>query len=159
MRAGETNVLTSAPVKRYFLTSGSTSKPKHIPVTSSLIRDKSRAFGIYWSLVHAHHPAVAQNRIVTNFSDSGDISGNGTPISSESAYWSSVTAATRRTPPVLPQVIAKIDDPKSRYYAIARVLLMEDFAAMMVLNPSTLVLLFETMNRHAGRLVSDGRAR
>lgn len=155
MRAGETNVLTSAPVKRYFLTSGSTAKPKYIPVTSSLIRDKSRAFGIFWSLVHAHHPGVAQGRIVTNFSDAGGVSGNGTPVSSESAYWSSVTAATQRTPPVLPKVVAQIEDPESRYYAIARVLLAEDFAAMMTLNPSTLVLLFEIMNRHAGRLVSD----
>jgi hypothetical protein len=41
--AGEQNVLTADPIKRFFLTSGSTSQPKHVPVTQALIRDKSRA--------------------------------------------------------------------------------------------------------------------
>lgn len=156
MRAGEAGVLVSSPVRRYFLTSGSASKPKHIPVTSALIRDKSRAFAIFWSLVHQQHPELAHQRIVTNFSDSGRIEAtDGPPVSSESAYWSSVTAATQRKTPVLPGVISQIEDPESRYYAIARVLLEEEFAAIMALNPSTILLLFQTLNKHADRLVSD----
>jgi len=47
MKSGEVGVLVSEPVKRFFLTSGSTSVPKFIPVTNAFIGDKLRAFGIY----------------------------------------------------------------------------------------------------------------
>src|SRR5438445_384820 len=38
MVAGEPGVLVSEPVRRFFITSGSTTGPKYIPVTSSFIR-------------------------------------------------------------------------------------------------------------------------
>src|SRR5438445_779730 len=56
MLGGEPNVLVTEPVRRFFVTSGSSSRPKHVPVTSSFIRDKSRAFAIYWELVFQNHP-------------------------------------------------------------------------------------------------------
>jgi hypothetical protein len=157
---GEENVLFSEPVRRFFLTSGSTSKPKYVPVTSSFIRDKSRAFGIYWSLVFEQHPEIKSDKIVTNFSDSGEMSKapSGMPASSESAYWSQVTAATqRRSKPFIPKIVARIKDNDARYYAIARVLLEEDFQALMTLNPSTIYLLFQKLNAHGDQLIEDVR--
>src|SRR3954465_8999454 len=46
MVAGEAGVLVTEPVRRFFQTSGSSAKPKMIPVTSAFIADKSRAFGL-----------------------------------------------------------------------------------------------------------------
>lgn len=155
---GEENVLFSEPVRRFFMTSGSTAKPKWIPVTSSFIRDKSRAFGIYWQLAFEQHPEVARDRVVTNFSDSGAMgkAPSGLPASSESAYWSHATAATqRRARPMIPKAIARIPDADARYYAIARVLLEEDVHALMTLNPSTIYLLFKKMDEHRARLLDD----
>ena len=138
--AGETGILTVEPTKRFFTTSGSTAKPKYIPVTQSFIRDKSRAFGVFWDLVFSDHPAVAKGRMVTNFSDAGrpEPSPGGLPTSSESAYWASVTAATQRKTPLVPREVSRIEDHEARYYAIARVLLERDFTAIMALNPSTI---------------------
>lgn len=156
--AGEANVLTAEPVKRFFMTSGSSNKPKLIPVTNSFVREKSRAFGIYWSLVFADHPGVKSGRMVTNFSDAGEAKPadkSGLPISSESAYWASVTAATQRKEPLIPKVVARIKDHRARYYAIARILLEEPFAAIMALNPSTLLVLFETLQNERERLIAD----
>ena len=98
VQRGEQGILTTEPVKRFFLTSGSTNRKKYIPVTSSFVRTKSRAFGIYWSLVFRDHPEAKAGRMVTNFSDSGEPSGSpgGLPCSSESAYWAGVTRATQR---------------------------------------------------------------
>ena len=48
---GEQGILTCEPVRRFFLTSGSTADPKHIPVTDAFIRDKRRAFSIFWDSV------------------------------------------------------------------------------------------------------------
>ena len=71
VQTGEQGLVTGEPIKRFFLTSGSTSKSKYIPVTNRFVRNKSRTFGIYWSMVFASHPAAKQGRMVTNFSDSG----------------------------------------------------------------------------------------
>lgn len=158
--AGEENILTTERVQRFFLTSGSTAEPKYVPVTASFVRQKSRAFGVYWTLALDQHPGVDRATIVTNFSDAGDTnkvtSAGGLPMSSESAYWSQVTAATqRRSKPIIPKEVARIPDADARYYAIAKVLLQEEFSGIMTLNPSTLLLLFQKMGRHAEELIAD----
>lgn len=153
---GEQGLLTGDRIKRFFLTSGSTSKSKYIPVTNRFVRNKSRTFGIYWSLVFGSHPAAKAGRMVTNFSDSGKAvrSPGGLPQSSESAYWAGVTRATQmRDKPLIPKSIAQIGDPDSRYYAIARILLEETFAVIMTLNPSTILLLFQKVAQYADQLI------
>lgn len=157
---GEQGVLTRASVKRFFLTSGSTAKAKYIPVTSWFVRQKSRAFGIYWSAVFDQHPAAKAGRMVTNFSDSGEAvpSPSGIPCSSESAYWAGVTRATQLAKrPLIPKSVAQIGDSDARYYAIARILLEESFSVIMTLNPSTILLLFQKVEQYAERLVEDVR--
>lgn len=158
--AKEPGVLTVEPTKRFFTTSGSTARPKYIPVTQSFIRDKSRAFGIFWDLVFSQHPNVATGRMVTNFSDAGrpEPSPGGLPTSSESAYWASVTAATQRKAPAVPRAVSRIADHEGRYYAIARVLLEQTFAAIMALNPSTILLLFKKLEDDLERLIADVEA-
>lgn len=157
--AGESGVLTTEPVKRFFLTSGSTAKSKYIPVTNTFVRAKSRAFGVYWAEVFARHQAVKAGRMVTNFSDSGEpvrAPGSGLPCSSESAYWAGVTRATSMNQaPIIPKSVAQIGDSDSRYYTIARILLEEDFSVIMTLNPSTILLLFQKIAQFGAALVED----
>jgi hypothetical protein len=156
--AGEQGVLTTEPVKRFFLTSGSTASAKYVPVTNAFVRAKSRAFGVYWAEVFARHPEAKAGRMVTNFSDSGEPvkTAGGLPASSESAYWAGVTRATSLAKtPIIPKSIAQIGDSDSRYYAIARILLEEEFSVIMTLNPSTIVLLFQKIAQFADELVAD----
>lgn len=157
--AGEQGVLTTERVKRFFMTSGSTSSAKYIPVTRGFIQTKSQAFGIYWSRVFADHPAAKEGRMVTNFSDSGKAStvpGSGLPCSSESSYWASVTRATQRTDrPIIPKVVAQISDSDSRYYTLARILVEESFSVIMTLNPSTILLLFKKLGEFAEAIAHD----
>ncbi|MCX4240778.1 GH3 auxin-responsive promoter family protein [Paraliomyxa miuraensis] len=155
---GEQGLLTSEPIKRFFLTSGSTSRSKYIPVTNRFVRNKSRTFGIYWSLVFGAHPTAQSGRMVTNFSDSGKAvrAPGGLPCSSESAYWAGVTRATQlKERPIIPKAVAQIGDSDSRYYAIARILLEEAFSVIMTLNPSTILLLFQKVAQYADALVED----
>lgn len=158
VHGGEQGLLTTAPVKRFFLTSGSTAKSKYVPVTSAFVSAKSRAFGIYWSAVFEQHPRAKAGRMVTNFSDSGEPvpSPSGLPCSSESAFWAGVTRATQLSrAPIIPKAVAQIGDSDSRYYAIARILLEETFTAIMTLNPSTILLLFQKLGQYADRLIAD----
>lgn len=158
VQTGEQGLVTGEPIKRFFLTSGSTSRSKYIPVTNRFVRNKSRTFGIYWSLVFESHPAAHRGRMVTNFSDSGKavLSPGGLPCSSESAYWAGVTRATQlKEQPLIPKSVAQIGDSDSRYYAIARILLEEEFAVIMTLNPSTILLLFQKVAQYAESLFAD----
>lgn len=156
--SGEPLVLTAEPVRRFFETSGSTGAAKTIPVTSSLIADKARAFGVYWGLLFQSHPGAGSGKVVGNFSESGGAraAASGLPITSEGAYWNAVGAATqRRGRSPLPRFISQIADPDSRYYTAARILLEEDVSLLMALNPSTLLVLFRKLCAFAGDLIRD----
>ena len=156
--SGEPQVLTAEPVRRFFETSGSTGAAKKIPVTSSLIADKARAFGVYWGLLFQSHPGAERGKVVGNFSESGGARtvASGLPITSEGAYWNAVGAATqRRGRSPLPRSISQIADPDSRYYTVARILLEEDVSLLMALNPSTLLVLFRKLCAFAEDLIRD----
>ncbi len=157
--AGEQGVLTTERVKRFFMTSGSTSNAKYIPVTRSFIQTKSRAFGIYWAQVFGDHPRAKAGRMVTNFSDSGKAAkapGSGLPCGSESSYWAQVTRATQLSArPIIPKIAAQVADSDSRYYTLARILIEESFSVIMTLNPSTILLLFKKLEEFSAELAND----
>lgn len=158
VESGEQGLLTTGPVKRFFMTSGSTAKAKYIPVTNTLIRAKSRAFGVYWAAVFEQHPRAKAGRMVTNFSDSGepDQTPGGLPCGSESSYWAGVTRATQlETKPIIPKLVARVKGSDARYYAIARILLEAEFSVIMTLNPSTILLLFQKIVQYADTLAAD----
>jgi hypothetical protein len=155
---GEAGVLVTEPVRRFFLTSGSSAKPKLIPVTSSFIGDKSRAFGIYWALLFEQHPEAQAGKVVGNFSESGGSYKlpSGLPVSAEGSYWSAVgAAAQQRGKSPLPKIVGAIADSRARYYTAARILAEENVSLLMALNPSTVLLLLRTMNECRDALVRD----
>ncbi len=155
---GEQGILTKDRVKRFFMTSGSTSEPKYIPVTSRFIQTKSRAFGIYWASVFADHAQAKAGRMITNFSDSGapQRTPGGIECGSESSFWAGVTRATQlREEPIIPKSVAQIKDVDARYYALARILLEESFSVIMTLNPSTILLLFKKVQEFVDPLLRD----
>ncbi len=155
---GEQGILTKDRVKRFFMTSGSTSEPKYIPVTTRFIQTKSRAFGIYWASVFADHPCAKEGRMITNFSDSGmpGRTPGGIECGSESSFWAGVTRATQLSKaPIIPKPVAQIKDSNARYYTLARILLEESFSVIMTLNPSTILLLFKKIQEFSEPLLRD----
>jgi len=158
MAQGKAGVLTSEPVRRFFITSGSMAAPKYIPVTPSFVRDKSCAFQIFWNLVREAHPGVSRGSLVFNFSDSGQEqrTTGGLLCGSESSFWNACwrgVSGNVRCP--FPREIANITDSEARYYTIARIILEMDVTALMTLNPSTMLLLAEVIQRNAQRLIED----
>jgi hypothetical protein len=158
MLQGEGGVLVSAPVRRFFVTSGTMAAPKYVPVTDSIIRDKWRAFQMYWNAVFAAHPDARRGVVITNFSDSSSEAKTQSSLlcTTESAFWSAWSSASRaRGTSPLANVLSKIKDVEARYYTIARILLEENVSTLMTLNPSTMLALFESMDEHAERLLED----
>jgi hypothetical protein len=160
MLQGQPNVLTSEPVRRFFMTSGSTAAPKYIPVTPSLIRDKARVFETFWTLAREAHPDAARGSFIFNFTDTGheQRTTGGAVCSSESSFWNAHwrVASVKNTCP-LPRGIMNIAETEARYYAIARIMLETDISVLMTLNPSTMAMLSSVIHRNADRLVEDIR--
>jgi GH3 auxin-responsive promoter len=158
MARGEAGVLTSEPVRRFFITSGSMSQPKYIPVTPSFVRDKSRAFQVFWNLVRETYPGVSRGSLVCNFSDSGheQRTAGGLLCSSETSFWNACwrgMSGKIRSP--FPREVADIADAEVRYYTIARILLEMEVAVLMTLNPSTVLFLWDVISRNFQMLVDD----
>jgi hypothetical protein len=132
--------------------------PKYIPVTPSFVRAKSSAFQIFWKLVHDAYPKAFSGSVIFNFSDSGHQlrTAAGLLCGSESSFWNGCwrgVSGNGACP--FPSEIANISDAQARYYTIARILLEMNVTALMALNPSTILLLWETIQRNAQRLVND----
>lgn len=158
MLEGEQGVLVSEPVRRFFITSGSTAKPKYVPLTNSFIRDKWRTIQAFWALVQHDHPGIEAGTVITNFSDGSQQTRTpgGLLCGSESSFWNSWgKAPTRLGQSGLPQDVCRVPDAKARYYAIARVLIEQDISVLMALNPSTLLLLLETIEKQFSSLVRN----
>jgi GH3 auxin-responsive promoter len=157
MMRGEAGVLTSEPVRRFLITRGSTARPKYIPLTSSLVRDKWRAFQTYWSLVRGDHPEVGGGQMIANFFEAchEHTSRGGALCTSESYFWNSFSAGDRTAQYPLPPEILKISDPEARRYTITRILLETEVSVLMCLTPGTMVQFFEILERYPDLLEED----
>ena len=156
--AGTPGVLTCDRVVAMFKTSGSTALPKHLPVTSSLMRQKVAAFAVFWEAVYRDWPAIADGTMVSNFSDASvsERSAGGLEICSESSFWARrgrSLHSLQRWP--LPAELRHVVSNEARVYAMARLLLQNDLHCIMCLNPSTLLQFCRTIDTHANALI-DG---
>ena len=158
IEAGEPDVLNAERTVAFFRTSGSTSTPKLIPVTASLMRQKVAAFAVFWGGVYRDHPGVRTGTLVSNFIDAGgsERTGSGLEICSESSFWARRGRGLhglRRWP--LPAELRRVADVDARLYAIARLLLQSPLHCIMCLNPSTLLQFCRTVAERSGEL-ADG---
>ncbi len=133
----------------YFLTSGSSTTPKRIPVTGSLVRQKAAAFAVYWDAIYRDHKPLKGGRFIANFGDSGHSERNADNVLeiSETTFWNQRMQGfqdPKRWP--LGRNLTAIGDPERRYYAAARLALQGELHCLMSLNPSTLVKFCEVLD-------------
>lgn len=155
MLTGEENILTSERLLAFFKTSGSLSRPKLIPVSSGLVREKMAAFAAFWGEVYEAYPSVRDGSMVSNFSDSSGAnpSESGVEITSESGFWARRGRglhSAKRWP--LPAAVRRIEDPEMRLFITARILLQGDLHCIMCLNPSTLLQFCRILESKAEQL-------
>lgn len=155
---GGENVLYREPTKAFFETSGTTSLPKYIPITSSFIHDKTKAMNIYWKLIYDKFPELKYQKIVANFSSgaSFNTAKNGVLVGSETDYWNLLTQRIKKKSrwPIFYDLL-QIKDYRTRYYCIALLLLQDEVGAFMSPNPSTLFILLKTIETNILDLIQD----
>jgi hypothetical protein len=159
VRRGETQALFGPQTQllMFALTSGTSDKPKYIPVTNHFVQDYKRGWKIWGLKTHADHPDLLHKDYV-------HLSSDWQKSRTSSGVWcgsiSGLAAETRprivRRPFIVPPQVGKVDDWASRQYLTLRLSLASRRVGMVITaNPLTLIGLAELADREKETLLKD----
>ena len=154
MKQGDTNVLTAEPTLVFSLTSGTSDRPKFIPITRTGQRRTRQLMTQWFHRALRDHPTMFNKGIL-------DITGSpvegrcacGIPYGSASGMILASMPGVMRRIFCTPAEVAQIDDYELRCYAIARFAYAKELSFIGTPNPLTLVKLAATGTRHAEEII------
>jgi hypothetical protein len=150
------HALTADAVEMFTNTSGTTSKPKLIPVTASGRRAERRVKNAWLAFLAADHPGVLSGKAFYLFNNAEEYrTPSGLWVGSNAGLMYRNSNALLRSAQAVPYQVCLIDDYESRYYVILRHILASDISMMACINPSSILLLAELANQHADSLIKD----
>lgn len=157
--AGADSVLTVEKPQMFATTSGTTDKPKFIPITPGYIKEFREA-----SVVSGYHllrtfPNIAHGTalVVTSPAEEGKTS-SGIPYGSMSgSLFKNEPFLVKKYISPVPYEVFLIKDYESKYYALLRAALSLPVAVFYTLNPSTIQLMCRKLQHHAEQLIKDVR--
>ncbi len=164
MAAGEQDVLVSRrdPLLSFCITSGTTGRPKKIPVTASFLRAYKEGWSIWaWAAIEDFPILVeelATHKLLALVSPtvSGKTTG-GYPIGAITGLTTSTQARSLSRALAAPQACASVEDFAQRTYALVRFALEEEVGHISTPNPSTLLRVADLMEERTEELLRDVR--
>lgn len=156
MKKGEENVLTIDRPIFFGLTSGTTGKQKFIPVTPYSRAKKAVVADLWAHYIARDHPGILGGKIlaIVNLEIEGRTE-SGVPYGAETGHGYENLPAAVRGMYAIPKEVFYIKDYKTRYYCILRIGMEQDVRTIAVLNPSTMILLFEKLHEWKDRIIKD----
>jgi hypothetical protein len=143
-------------VRMFAMTSGSTDRPKYVPVTDGFLAEYRRgwnAFGVKALL--DHREAILRNILQVVSPMDERRTHFGIPCGSISGLLAATQKRIVRKYYVTPADTAYIADPDARYYTIMRYAVPTDVSWMVTASPATLVKLARVAAQHADQLIRD----
>ncbi len=153
---GHKRQLTVEDPFMFATTSGTTSKPKFIPITETHMQDYIHAFQLHNYHLAKDFPNVATGSylILTSNDEEGKVA-SGVPYGAVSGVLNRRQPSIIRQFMTLPYEMCKIKDIDLKYYLMLRIALAKDVTALLACNPSSMILLADQLQEHAGDLISD----
>lgn len=156
MMDGDENVLTGDKVVSFGLTSGTTGKPKNIPVTKFSRAKKAETMSLWAYYVSRDHPHVLDGKVLAIINPEEEIfTGKGVPCGAESGHAYKNMPWIVRNFYAVPYNVFCIQDYESRYYCMLRIGLERNITTIATLNPSTIVLLCRKIEKYKDRIIED----
>ena len=153
---GAQNVLTKDKVVFFGLTSGTTGKPKFIPVTKFSRAKKSETLDLWSYYISRDHPDVLSGKILAIINPEDEaFTSNGIPYGAESGHAYKNLPAIIRSLYAIPYDVFRIKDYESRYYCILRIAMGQNITTIATLNPSTIILLCQKIKKYKDILIED----
>jgi hypothetical protein len=151
---GEKNVLTAEDPLLFAQTSGTTGKPKFIPVTTSC--RKAGGLTVWLHYARRDHPALLKKRIVTIVSPAVEgYTDGGIPYGSTSGMVVKEMPRVVQAAYAVPYDAFEIESYEAKYYALLRLALAGEVTFLGTANPSSILMLAEMADRYADHLIRD----
>ena len=158
MMRGDRGVLTREKAIFFGITSGTTSKPKFIPVTKRSRLQKSKVMSVWLYRVLTDHPEALKGKALVIMSPAVEgYAPSGVPYGSESgdAYRSMPSLVRKHY--ALPYEVFSIKDYEARYYTMLRIGIESDITNISTLNPLTILVLCQKIDKYAKDIIEDIR--
>ena len=156
MTRGDKNILTAEPPILFAQTSGTTGKPKYIPVTPTC-----RKGGVTPTWLHyarRDHPAMFAGKVITIVSPAVEgHTPSGIPFGSTSGMVIRELPGIVQSAYAVPYDVYEVADYDAKYYSLLRFGLAENVTMLGTANPSSVVKLAEMADRLADSLIRDIR--
>ena len=155
---GAVNALTREPVIMFTLTSGTTGKPKLIPITETARNNHRLLTRLWYYRAWVDHPQCFGGKllgIVSSATEGRTPGGIAVGAASGLVYESSPRWV--RNAFVTPHPISEIKDFDAKYYIIMRLALAHEISFLAAPNPSTILKLVESADRFKDDIIKDIR--
>jgi hypothetical protein len=156
MMDGENNVLLRDKVIFYGITSGTTNVPKYVPVTKRSRRQKKAVMDLWLYYALRDHPNALDGKALVIMSQAVEgYAPSGVPFGSESgdAYRNMPGFVSKQY--ALPYEVFCIKDYEARYYSILRIGIGSDVANVGTMNPLTILVLCQKIDKYATDIIDD----
>lgn len=143
-------------VLMFAMTSGSTDRPKYVPVTPTFLREYRRGWNAFGFKAVLDHPNAFLRPILQVVSPMDEHrTARGVPCGSISGLLAATQGRTVRRFYVTPWECGAIGDAESRYYTIMRFAVPREVGWVVTASPATPLKLVRTATTHAERLIRD----
>ncbi len=157
-KCGDTKALLGPSQKllMFATTSGTSSSPKYIPVTSRFMATYHRGWNIWGVKYLGDHPETYTGRLLQVSSPiPTERTMGGHPCGAMSSLQARHQKPIVRCFYATPGEVARVSDAQSRYYVTMRFALVKAVRSIVTPNPSTLILLAQTAESSAAALIRD----
>lgn len=143
------------PLLMYATTSGTTGKPKYIPVTKTSYERWGYYWDHYWSAVSLEAPRCTEHKALYFPGDPEEGYINGIPYGAITAKAYEQQNFLLKTMYPYPYQICRIKDYDIRYYTIMRLALEYQVSVAPIANPSTVLTLFRMARERYPEMIAD----
>jgi hypothetical protein len=161
VRHGELNALfgQGTEVLMFAMTSGTTNRPKTIPVTRESLHDYREGWTI-WGIMafDAHFPILRYGlRPILQFASDWreTVTPGGIPCGAITGLTAHMQNPLVRTTYCMPAVASRIKDIESKYYLALRFSIYRDLGTIVAANPSTILAMARLGDREKATLIRD----
>ena len=143
-------------VEMFSMTSGTTGRPKHIPVTRRFAKAMQDGFTLFGYPAIMDHREVWLRPILQISSPMQEtVSPTGLPCGAISGLMAKMQKPIVRRMYVIPRDVTQIADPISKFYTTLRCGIGKDVSFITTANPSSTIKLIEVGQHHTEQLLRD----
>lgn len=161
VRKGETSALfgPNTNVLMFAMTSGTTARPKTIPVTAESLKDYRDAWTIWGIRAFDDHPGMIVEglrpilQLASDWRES--FTPAGIPCGAITGLTTHMQSPLVRMVYCMPSIASRIKDIESKYYVALRLSVHRPLGAVMAANPSTILAIARLGDREKAALIRD----